>query len=241
MAIILRADVDKPYGKHNFLRKVCSKIKEDFLPNVPLHWGYLSHLKEMLVFCNEQKISGTFYHRLCTIPDAETLELLKEGNHEFGLHLENSKSSETFAEEWSGFLMHPGCKVAKSFSKHGSGVHKLGKYHYPIYEPEKYLEWAGKQGYLYPSGNGIAEKGTDLFSNMNGWFPNLFWLESDYRSPSFSTINELIEVAKENTVVVLIHPCNFKAEEKTRNEFYKMVDLAKNNNIKITSFKENIH
>jgi len=237
MSIILRVDVDKPYGKHTFTRKLASKLKEDYFPTLNLHFDYLSHLKEMIKYCNNEGIRGMFYHRLCTVPDEETIKLFEIGGHQWGLHLENSRSIDTFTQEWLIFRNYSGCKNAKSFSKHGSGFHKLGKHHYEIYEPKTYQNWAKKMGYEYPSGNGIASCAEDLFADSNGWFPNLFWLEADYRLPKFSSVEDMINSAKDNLVVVLIHPCNYIADSRTRNDFHLMVKLAKQFNIGVNSFQ----
>ncbi len=236
MAIILRVDVDKPYGKHTLTRRIASKIKEDFFPLWKLHTGYLTHLKEMIIFCNNQGVRGTFYHRLCTAPNQEILNLLKEGGHQFGLHLENSKSKESFLLEWENFHSFPNCLNAKTFSKHGSGVHKLGKYHYPIYEPEKYIQWANECGYEYPSGNGIASCASELYEDENGYYPNLFWIEPSYRHQGFRNIDEVLFVAKKRNVVVLIHPCNFKADSETRDDFFLLIKRAKSEKIPVISF-----
>lgn len=237
MAIILRADVDKPYGKHTILRKVASKVKEDYFPKMHLHSGYLSHLKEMLQLCNTSNIQGTFFHRICTVPDSETIELLSAGNHEWGLHLENSRSENTFIQEWNEFRKYPSCSQTSSFSKHGSGVHKLGKYHYPIYEPEIYKNWADKNNFQFPSGNGIASCKEDLFKDETGFFKSIFWLEPNYRNSGFANVESLIEAALESDVVALIHPCNFVADPITRKDFELMIELASKNSISIKAFK----
>jgi hypothetical protein len=241
MAIILRADVDKPYGKHTILRKVASKVKEDYFPKMQFNSGYLSHLKEMLHLCNTSNIQGTFYHRICTVPDSETIELFRAGNHEWGLHLENSKSEKTFIQEWNEFRKYPGCSQTSSFSKHGSGVHKLGKYHYPFYEPEKYQKWAKKNDFHYPSGNGIASCKEDLFIDETGFFKSLFWFEPSYRDSSFAKIENLIEAAFESDVVALIHPCNFVADPIARKDFEFMIELATKYSISVKSFKGKIN
>lgn len=238
MAVFLRVDVDKPYGKHTLLRKILSKITEDFFPNYKINNIYLSHLKEFIIFCNDNDIKGTFYHRLCTRPDSETIELIKVGKHAIGLHLENSKSFETFSKEWNEIQCYTDLKMI-SFSKHGSGVHKLGKYHYPIYEPSKYKTWASKLKLLFPSGNGIPSSKDDLES-IDGYYENVFWIEPTYRNNAFNNLKDLIEIAKNKDVVVLIHPCNYLADLETRNEFHHFVEMIKQNKIEWKQFKYNL-
>lgn len=237
MAVFLRVDVDKPYGKHTLLRKILSKITEDFFPKYKINSIYLSHLKEFITFCNDNKIICTFYHRLCTKPDNETLELIKIGKHSIGLHLENSRSFETFKKEWNDMQNSIDFKMS-SFSKHGSGFYKLGKYHYPDYEPQKYKSWAIKMNLIYPSGNGIPTSKSDL-ELRNEFYENVFWIEPTYRNKTFNNINDLIEIAKYKDVVVLIHPCNYIADFHTRSEFHLLVEMMKKNEIQWKQF-ENI-
>lgn len=236
MSLILRVDVDKPYGNHTFGRRILSKIIENYFPNFKIKSGYLSHLKEFITFCNNKKVVGTFYFRICTRPDSNCLQILQNGGHEIGLHLENSFSKFTFLEELNLFQLLSGRKV-KSFSKHGSGVFKLGKYHYPKYEPEKYLEWATEGEVFYNSGNGIPKKPEDLISSDN-YFDCVFWLEPSYRSISFNNISDLIEIAKNHDVVVLIHPCNYIADSNTKEAFHNLVKLSHEQNVQWKLFND---
>ena len=230
MALILRVDVDKPFGKHTLIRRVFSKIKEDYFLNLTERFGYLDHLKAFIHYCNKMEITATFFHRLCTTPDSETLSLLLAGDHRIGLHLENSRSKESLFAELDALQKRVKEFQIISFSKHGSGVYKLGKYHYPKYEPELYNLWSQELGYKFHSGNGIPESAKDLYA-VNGYFENIFWIEPEYRSPKFYEITYLVDVAKANDVVVLIHPCNYMADETTRNDFHKLVELAKAHNV----------
>jgi hypothetical protein len=230
MSLILRVDVDKPYGRHNIIRKIASKLKEDFLTKLTIKWGYLSHLNQFLRFCNQKNVSGHFYFRLCTAPDRKILSLMKQGNHVIGLHLENSRNIGTVKQELEEFQKFFNEYSVNTFSKHGSGTYKLGKNHYPPYEPWKYKKWAEELGIRFHSGNGIAEKEEDLHS-VDGYFENLFWLEPDYRNPNFCRIDDLIEVAKNHDVVILIHPSNFVADQNTRTDFEKLVQSSKNRGV----------
>ena len=236
MAIILRVDVDKPYGKHNIFRKIASKVKEDYLPRWSLYPGYLSHLKEFIIFCNENGIRGTFYHRLCTVPDPETLNLLNGGNHQIGLHLENSRDISTFIGELKEMEQLLPTIDIDTFSKHGSGVHKLGKFHYPLYEPEKYQEWSKSVNIAFPSGNGIPSCSTELDPDDNGYYQNVFWVEPPYRSASYNDLDLVLEKSLVSDIVVLIHPCNYAADKKTRDDFHKIAKFAKENAIEVKPF-----
>lgn len=235
MAIILRVDVDKPYGNHTIIRKIASKVVEDFIPNFNIKHGYLSHLKEFIRYCNSKGVVGTFFHRICTLPDKETLGLLSDSGHVIGLHLENSRNKDTFIMELDLMKSKLNLNI-NTFSKHGSGVYKLGKYHYPKYEPEIYKNWAYEYKINYPSGNGIPLKPEDLFS-VDDYYEYVFWIESKYRNSNFNDLTELIQIAKFKDIVVLIHPCNFLSDENTRKEFDNLIRLAKFNNVDWVLFK----
>ena len=231
MSIILRADVDKPYGHSNLIRKVASKVVEDYF-SIPIFgsFKYLSHLIEFLEYCNAQHIPGFIYHRMCTAPNKKVKELLISGGHKVCFHAENTRSFETFSEELNCFKEKVKPLSVESFTKHGSGTLKLGKYHYPPYEPEKYQDWSVKTGTGFYFGNGICKNENDLYSE-NGVFSNMFWMERDYRDPDFSDLQKLLNVAKKKDVVVLIHPCNFHTSKIVSEDFMLLVKLSKEQNV----------
>lgn len=235
MALILRVDVDKPFGRSNIFRKVASKLAEDYWFPVFSSFGYLTHLQIFLEYCNSKNISGFIYHRTCTIPDEKIQKSLIKGNHKIGFHAENTRTFETFSNEINHFknLLNP--IQIESFTKHGSGMLKLGKNHYPPYEPEKYFEWAKKLNIDFFFGNGICSSSSNLLSS-NNFFPNMFWIEREYRHPDFFEFKKLLEVAKNKDVVVLIHPCNFHASKIVLEDFETLVNLSKEQSINWKTF-----
>jgi hypothetical protein len=229
MSLLLRIDVDKPFGNHSLIRRLLSKLIEDYFPLLRINFGYLSHLKEFIKYCNDNSIIGTFYFRICTRPDLECLDLIRLGEHEIGLHLENSSSKTAFLEELELLKSYLSVPI-KSFSKHGSGVYKLGKYHFPKYEPIKYLKWSKESDIDYYSGNGIPNNPNELISR-NNYHECVFWLEPNYRSPTFKSLEDLINFAKYNNVVILIHPCNYLSDIETKKAFQQLVKLAYDNKV----------
>ncbi len=227
MPFILRVDVDKPYGRNNFINKIKSKLAEDYW--FPYANNYLHHLKDFLQFCNIQGISGNIYFRNCTTPDEETKKLLVKGKHRAGFHAENTRSFDTFNHELNSIKIRSGLKI-DSFTKHGSGMLKLGKNHYPLYEPDKYLAWAEKTDLRFPFGNGICKKKEDLLPK-NGFFPNMFWIERDYRDKNFFDLDMIVHHAINLTIPVLIHPCNYSASEIVKNDFKELTEIAKKKNV----------
>ena len=98
MPLILRIDVDKPYGNHTFARKVASKFFEETAFPSP-KTGYLSHLCDFLDIIQVYQIPAIFYFRICTLPSKEITKKILEQNHKIGWHLENSKNYESFKQE----------------------------------------------------------------------------------------------------------------------------------------------
>jgi hypothetical protein len=231
MSIILRADVDKPYGNSTLLRKIVSKLEEDYLSFQLLNSKmYLSHLSSFLQFCNSENVAGIMYFRHCTLPDKKNLDLMHLGGHKLGFHAENTRSFKTFKDELNLFREKVKPYEVNSFSKHGSGVHKLGKNHYPLYEPDKYLEWSKQLNISYISGNDIATSSKELFP-VDNYFSKIFWIEREYRNKNFFELEDFVNAAKTNDVVLLIHPCNFDSTEVVREDFMNLIKLAKRENV----------
>src|ERR1051325_4969551 len=118
MALIVRIDVDRPYGKHPRHRHVLSRISSDlFFPKIEA-FNYLSELKWMLNVLNERNARSYVFFRRCTLPSPSVLTLLEKGRHEIGLHLENSRSCVTLQVEKTLLESHIKREIS-SFSKHG--------------------------------------------------------------------------------------------------------------------------
>ena len=208
MALIVRIDVDRPYGKHPFHRHVLSRVSSDlYFPKIQA-CGYLEELKWMLSLLNSKKARAYDFFRRCTLPSPDVLELMKQGQHEIGLHLENSTSFESFSTEKEILEQHLGNKVS-SMSKHGSGKRKFGYHHHAPYEPDKYVEWAQRAGMKLFLGN-LEDPSINSSVSTNGMtvFPAAFWLEPQWRDTRKLTIDWLRSYATKNDTVLLVHPEN---------------------------------
>ena len=225
MSLILRVDVDKPYGSSNLLQKIMSKLREDYWFPVINDLGYLRSVEHFLMFCTSNNIRAMMHFRNCTLPNQKILRLLDEGRHTIGFHAENTRSFFSFSEELSFFRTQVPGRSVSTFTKHGSGYYKLGKHHFPNYEPEKYQAWSKKCHIKFPFGNGIASSKDDF--NDPAFFPNVFWIERPYRSLDFQTLEQVIEIAKHNIVPVLIHPENFCSTKDVREDFKTLIRLSK--------------
>ena len=226
MPLVLRIDVDKPYGNHSFVRKIASKFfEETALPCPKL--GYLDHLKDFLHILNSNKIPAIFYFRICSIPSNKLIEEIISHGHKIAWHLENSRSYETFLQELDTFKNKSGLNP-HSFTKHGSGTKKLGRFHSPPYEAEKYIEWSKKIGIPFLFGNDLLNEKT---LHRNNFYPASFWLEKDYRDFSFCDIDQVLKKAKNEIVPILTHPENVIRDKICREELLQIIRGSKENNI----------
>ena len=107
---------------------------------------------------------------------------------------------------------------------------KLGKHHYPPYEPEKYIEWASKLKVDFRFGNDLCTSCED-FSGNKLFYPKIFWIEREYRDQNFSTLEDAVKCAKNNIVPFLIHPSNYDSTLTVKEDFTRLVELSRENDI----------
>ncbi len=129
MALIVRIDVDRPFGKKNVFRHILSRIATDLYFPAARWLGYLRDLEEILLLLNGRGIPSYVFFRRCSLPSRSVKTLMKAGNHVFGLHFENSRSVEHLKAELRVLEKHIDVDVT-AFSKHGSGDHRYGLFHY---------------------------------------------------------------------------------------------------------------
>jgi hypothetical protein len=212
MALIVRIDVDRPYGKSPFLRHVFSRLGSDiYFPKIEA-FGYLRELKIILQMLNAAGARAYVFFRRCTLPSGPIFELIDRGGHEIGLHLENSRSFESFKDEKVMLERYIG-KPVTSVSKHGSGKRKHGFHHYAPYEPDKYILWAQKSGMKVFLGNledpTIPPSKGEMDLKI---YPSAFWLEPSWRDTRRFTVNWLRSRGRRSDIVLLMHPDNVLAD-----------------------------
>jgi hypothetical protein len=230
MPLILRVDVDKPYGRSSFMKKVMSKIREDYwFPAIYL-FGYLDDLKQFLYFLSKVRIKAHIYFRKCTLPPISWLKESFLDGHKLGLHAENTRNIETFKKELEEVQSYFSSYKLNSFTKHGSGILKLGRYHHPPYEPLKYLNWAGILGIPYFFGNEEINELNDCVQ-MNQFYPRMFWIEMFNGKNAGCSFQRIVDVGREKNVVVISHPANFIANKEVENSIVKFISLARQHNV----------
>lgn len=229
MPFLLRLDIDKPYGHHNLVAKIFSKAREDYYFPAINSLGYLEPTIAILSFLNKNHIPAFLYFRNCTVPNQQILKLIDEGNYQLGFHAENTRTIETFKEEFFHFKKTLGRRV-QSFTKHGSGTYKLGRYHYPVYDPVNYRKWANELDLDYSLGNGMAASPDDLLP-VAGFFKDMFWLESSYRQPGFNEIEKIASLSAKMLIPVVSHPSNYYTYPQVKKDLLFLVQFSKVNNI----------
>jgi hypothetical protein len=224
MPLILRIDVDRPYGRSPWMRHLASRISSDaYLPAVR-SWGYLRELVHMLRLLNDRQRVACVFFRQCTLPSPEVQALVRAGGHSFGLHLEDSRSYDTFLQEKRLLERHVGQEVL-CVSKHGSGGRKYGRRHHAPYEPAKYVDWAFRSRMLRVLGN--LEDPTIAPETVDGaltFHPSAFWLEPHWRDGKSFPVDWLIERVRSHDVVMLVHPENVLTDAALSSDFLRIVD-----------------
>jgi len=223
VALIVRLDIDRPYGKNPVHRHVLSRLSSDFyFPKVPA-LGYLKELEEMLCLLNGKGARAYAFFRRCTLPSGPVMKLLEQGRHEIGLHLEDSRSFASFSREKETLERHIGRRV-NAFSKHGSGGARYGYHHFAPYEPQRYLEWAREAGMRLFLGN-LEDPALTPKHGPGGVlnFPAAFWLEPHWRDTIAFTVDWLMINAKERDIVMLVHPENVLENPELTAAFNRLI------------------
>jgi hypothetical protein len=227
MALIVRIDVDRPYGRHPPHRHLFSRLASDLCFPKLEALGYLDELRWMLELLNGNNARAHVFFRRCTLPSAPVLGLIEQGGHEIGLHLENSHSYESFFAE-KRILEHHVHKPILSLSKHGSGGARYGWHHHAPYEPERYVEWARHAGMRLFLGN-LEDPTIGPINDPNGFvsFPAAFWLEPHWRDVKRFTVDWLVSHAQKRDTVLLVHPENILESPELTRSFARLVGTLK--------------
>jgi len=220
--LIIRIDVDRPYGKRPAVRHLMSRLSSDlYLPKVEA-FGYLAELQTMLHWLNEAEARAYAFFRRCTLPSPAVMRLFDAGRHQAGLHLEDSRSYETFCSEIQIMERHFDRKML-AVSKHGSGGAKYGFHHHAPYEPEKYIAWARKASLRLFLGNLEDPTLPAVQSDDLVTYPSAFWLEPHWRDTQRYNVDWLIEQAQRQDIVLLVHPENVLGDPTLITDFKRLI------------------
>lgn len=222
MSLIVRIDVDRPFGKEPRLRHMLSGLASRFyFPRIEA-FGFLRELAEILEMMNASRASAYVFFRRCTLPSQRIMDLLNAGGHQIGLHLENSRSLETCADEKSLLESHVGRPVF-AMSKHGSGKEKYGLHHFAPYEPTKYIDWSRELGLKLFLGNLEDPRMLPETADNVVVYPAAFWLEPAWRDTQKFTIDWLAAESRTRDIVLLLHPENVLASAALTADFQRLI------------------
>ena len=224
MAIILRIDVDNPYGYENFQLKALNFLALNYgFPGVET-LGYLKYLKLLLTDLEDRGIRATFFFKAKTIPRSRELRSTILERHEVGFHAVRTDNFKAFLEDFQRVNRTFEGKVT-GLSKHGSGAWKGERGHTWRYDPERCIEYARRLGLRYFSGNG--ENPREEVKLVRGvlYYPSAFWVNRKRRAPEF-TVEWLIEETQTRDIVVLFHPYEWGTNSQVRSDYEKIVSLG---------------
>jgi len=228
MSLIIRIDVDRPYGRQSLFRQTLSRISSDYyFPKIQT-LGYLADLKIILETLNKNNTRSYIFFRKCSLPSPAIMKLIDKGQHNIGLHLENSQTYKTFINELR-YIEDFSDRKVNTFSKHGSGKFKYGFHHYPPYEPQKYIEWGKKAGMEIFFGNSEDPKLPDYIDNGLHIFPSAFWLEPFWRDTYKYNIEWLKKEAYKRNIVMLFHPDNVNTNLNLQKELSCIINKIPTN------------
>ena len=228
MPVILRIDVDNPYGWHSFPRKVLNYFSINYR-RLPIRYGILGYLdKAKLLFQEliDVQVPATWFFLPQTRPPKQFINSLLKNKHEIAYHAERTSSLRDFNSDLELLSKRLPSQIL-GFSKHGSGELKLSKYHTAEYELETMLEIGQEAGMRYFSGNNENPTSQAIQKNQILVFPGAFWINENYREVKKYSINWLIENASTGkSYVVLTHPNAWAFSNKEREDLRKIVELV---------------
>jgi hypothetical protein len=165
------------------------------------------------------------FFRQCTTPSQHVLQLLERGGHVAGMHLEDSRSFDTFVKEKTMIERRINRPVS-IVSKHGSGGRRYGRRHHAPYEPERYERWFADTGVRYFLGNREAPESAPFRSSHGEVtiFPAAFWLEPAWRDEQRFPIDWLLERGQTDDIVLLLHPENVLANDRLIRELRRVLN-----------------
>ena len=224
MAILLRVDVDNPYGYKTFREKTLNylALKYDF-PKIDT-LGYLRYLKILLKDLEERGITATFFFKTTTIPKTNLRnQILKK--HEVGFHAVRTRTFNEFSKDFNKVNIAFKGEVY-GMSKHGSGIW-VGKEkrHTREYNVSRCIKYAKKLGLKYFSGNDEDPRMEKTVVNGIIYYPSAFWINKKRRKPQF-TIEWLIEESSRKDIVVLLHPYEWATQYQIYRDYEKIVNLG---------------
>ncbi|UCG02604.1 MAG: hypothetical protein JSW11_01160 [Candidatus Heimdallarchaeota archaeon] len=226
MPIILRIDVDNPYGYYSFPKKVLNYFSTNYR-RFPIRYdflGYLAQAKSLFHTLREAKIPATWFFRVQSRPNRKFQQELLSSGHEIAYHAERTASLRYFQDDLQELSKNLPTPIL-GYSKHGSGQLKLSKYHTVEYDFPSLIKLGQEMNLRYFTGNEEIPTLEPLQMGELQVFKGSFWLDENYRDVVRYPITWLIEAAsKGKTIVLLTHPYKWVYSRKEKEDFQTLVE-----------------
>jgi hypothetical protein len=222
MGVILRIDVDTPYGWQRFVEKAINYLRLNWWFPALTTLGYLHSLDRLLDDLDARNIPAMFFFTRFTTPT--NIERYKKYN--VGAHIISAQNYTEFQKELE-YISNKLHRKISGFTKHGSGKLKLCRTHTPQYELTTYINWAQKAKQQYFLGNGENPEEKGFYVDNVLVYPSAFWINRNYRSQKY-TIDWLAEAAKDKTVIVLLHPYNWFINKQIKADYDCLIEKIDN-------------
>ncbi|MFX1515639.1 MAG: hypothetical protein ACFFC6_04960 [Promethearchaeota archaeon] len=225
MPIILRIDVDNPYGWNTFPKKVLNYFSINFR-RLPIRYsilGYLNYANKLFERLEMAQVPASWFFLVQTRPSKQLQQSLLKAKHEIAYHAERTSSLKNFKSDLRILSKNLTTSIL-GFSKHGSGKRKLSKYHTAKYNLDSLTQFGQEVDFKYFSGNDETPSSNLIKMNNLQVFPGAFWLNENYRDISKYSIDWLLEKASTGkTFVVLTHPHAWATSQKEKNDLEKLI------------------
>lgn len=215
MPVILRIDVDNPFGWNQKKRLILNYISLNWTTIFNrVRLGYLSYAHELIEYLKLNEITAIWFFTLRTLPDKTFLKKIKETNQEIALHTVRSGTLEQFKLEVHKINSHISDQI-RGFSKHGSGLQKLSRHHTPDYDDDKFITYAQETKLDYFIGNSETPSFLKKKGSLQYW-TGCFWVNPERRDVKSFDLEWLKLTSKNETIVLIIHPLFWKFNKEVR-------------------------
>jgi hypothetical protein len=206
LVLALRIDVDVPFGFYRKVRVVLNWLHNNYgiVPRLE-KLGYLEYALKLSDYLTERGVPVTWFFRNLTTPSTKLMKHFKTKNSSINIHVEKTQSFDSFAQEVQEWEKRCETK-ATGFTKHGSGVLKLTRYHDAQYNPETLIEYGKKYGLRYFIGNSPDLEDPIVDKDEFIYLPSVYWIDRISLYRGIFDLNRLLLNAESKPTVVLMHP-----------------------------------
>lgn len=220
MTVSIRIDVDNPFHYFGFVPKVLNYLSINWTNKLDFPaLGYLKSANKLCDYLDKNNIQATWFFTIRTLPDKKLLKKLQSAGHEIALHAITANDLISLRKELFQLFQRT-YDIIYGFSKHGSGVQKLSRFHDPVYNESHFHYLAKKTGLQYFVGNGEEPTPLHAKNAVSSW-DGCFWANPNYRDTDKYTVEWLAK--QEDPYVFLIHPTIWKHNRAVNNTLWSLI------------------